>query len=135
MPLPRRRPRGETVADWLYELRWEPAPLGPALRGRLSANGASADGSDWAAYYDEVEPVLDEAAAGYALAAFRELGWEGDAERLADAVAPSRRPLLASLLALVEAVPGPRDPGELSRARREPPAGIRARRRTARPLR
>ena len=55
--------------------------------------------------------MLDEAAAGYALAAFRELEARGETRR-----PPSRRPLHASLEALVRAVPEPRDPAELLRA-------------------
>ena len=88
VPLPRRRRRARArrSRDWLYELRWEArrsAALRPTGSGEL---GASADGSDWADYYDEVEPVLDEAAAGFALAAFRELGPAADASC---AVAPA----------------------------------------------
>jgi 1-acyl-sn-glycerol-3-phosphate acyltransferase len=48
----------ESVADWLYEYRWTKTGLG--------ATAAHADETGWAAYYADVEPLLNEAAAGFA---------------------------------------------------------------------
>src|SRR5205814_2653464 len=44
------REGGESVDDWLYDYRWEPV----------------ADETGWDRYYGEVEPLLNDAAAGFA---------------------------------------------------------------------
>jgi 1-acyl-sn-glycerol-3-phosphate acyltransferase len=62
----------EAPADWLYEHRWESDPdTVPALDAEQLAREVG-----WADYYTGVEPLLEQAAAGFALAALRELGWE-----------------------------------------------------------
>jgi 1-acyl-sn-glycerol-3-phosphate acyltransferase len=52
------RDGGESVDDWLYEYRWEETGAG--------ATAAHADETGWAAYYADVEPLLNDAAAGFA---------------------------------------------------------------------
>jgi 1-acyl-sn-glycerol-3-phosphate acyltransferase len=135
-PLEQQAEEAESPADWLYEYRWEPMPLTGAGEPSVlaSARQAELDGLAAAreplaaevglnAYYEEVEPLLDRAAAAYARAAFRELGWDGDTRRLGDAagvcellgIDDSRRPLVAALLDLVELSPPDDEPRELLR--------------------
>jgi acyl transferase domain-containing protein len=95
--------RAETVADWLYEWRWEEAPSAGLDTGTLAGLAPAVEGSDWAVYYDDVEPLLDEAAAAYARAAL-------------DAVPEPARPRLAEALReLVAAHPDPRPAAGLLR--------------------
>ncbi len=118
------------IDDWLYELRWEeaplpesldpPAPTGDGQTPRLAAPSgisgalrAQRVGPETASgaqdYYDIVEPSLDRIATGFTLAALDDLGWDPhrDSGRPTDAVAealgvvPSHRRLLAGLLRMV----------------------------------
>ena len=118
------------IDDWLYELRWEEAPLPelpvpPAPSGDEQMLGLAAPsgisqaltaqrvGPEVASgaqdYYDTVEPSLDRIATGFTLAALDELGWDPhrDSGRPTDVVAealgvvPAHRRLLAGLLRMV----------------------------------
>ena len=89
-----------TVADWLYEVALgavaasaasRPRRLGDARRERRTA-------SDWGDYYDRGRARARRAAAGYALAAFRELG---PAARPSSRRARQLQPLLEALVRVV----------------------------------
>ncbi|MEA2686588.1 MAG: hypothetical protein QOE93_1783, partial [Actinomycetota bacterium] len=116
--LEERAGSGETVDDWLYELRWEavaggggPSVISDVGVAALAPAVASADRvaveQGWDAYYRDVEPVLEAAAAGFAWRGLVEAGWdpataagpvvEGDVEAATRTV-PGRRPLLAALI-------------------------------------
>ena len=64
----------EGLDDWLYEYRWEPSLLPGTTRTTIpdklevepSDTAELAARVGWSAYYDEVEPLLNEAAAGFA---------------------------------------------------------------------
>ena len=108
----------ESIDDWLYEDRWEPAPLAGAASSvsafHLDAEDlvtkadALSDASGWGRYYSEVEPALDELAAAYVACAFEELGWTLSAgaqiasSAVAELVPESRRPFASRLLAFLE---------------------------------
>jgi amino acid adenylation domain-containing protein len=116
--LPADRPPQGT--DWLYELRWEEAPLdvrGPSAAPPLRSSdavrtaveeihAAPEETPDVRQYYEVVEPALNRIAAGFAHAALSTLGWQPaadpgtPAETLADTlgIVPAHRRLFASLL-------------------------------------
>ncbi|MEA2828432.1 MAG: hypothetical protein QOG43_2871 [Actinomycetota bacterium] len=77
----------ETVDDWLYELRWEPVADagGPSVIAGVAASVLApvVDGADrvsaeqdWDGYYRDVEPVLEQAAAGFLWQALVAAGWD-----------------------------------------------------------
>jgi amino acid adenylation domain-containing protein len=120
----------EGIDDWLYELRWEEAPvstqpgspahplLAPSVVGarvRPSIERLCRD-SNRQQYYDTVEPLLNLVAVRSAQEALYELGYAADrssasADRLAAdlGVVPAHRRLFVRLVAIVQAAGGEPD--------------------------
>ncbi len=108
----------ESIDDWLYEDRWEPAaPIGEAAATTRAGVDAArlrqeadvlADTSGWPRYYGEIEPALDRVARAYIVCAFEELGLRlsaGDAIAISSIdqlIPPARRPFADRLLSILE---------------------------------
>lgn len=118
------QPAGESLDDWLYEERWEPAPQPAAgafpAAGQLAGTlapflDARADEHRFAEYYATVEPALNALTVGFVHDALRALGFDavrdgglaGDvlAERLG--VVPGQRRFFTRLLELAAAPAAP----------------------------
>lgn len=113
------------IDDWLYELRWEEAPLGAAPPGGAqglrhapdvaavleAGSGRPEDASDMTRYLDVVEPQVDRVAEGFTLSALESLGWrpERDASQPIEHVAAAlgvvarHQRLFAALVDMVRA--------------------------------
>ncbi len=109
----------ESIDDWLYEDRWEPAPLPGAETSAVSSAAlevevlereadAFSDASGWGRYYEEMEPALDALACAHVACAFEAFGWTlmpggrittGEIDRMIPA---SRRPFADRLFGFME---------------------------------
>lgn len=136
---------GDTMDDWLYDLRWETPPGGggpsviavpsPAALERVcaAADGTAVD-QGWDQYYEGVEPLLEQAAAGLVWNGLVEAGWDPAQTLVEDelavatgTVASRRRHLQALVDRLVDAGWVVRDGGSLrsaDRARPDPGAAL-----------
>ena len=117
--------RPSEIDDWLYELRWEVAPLEGAHRDATAlvrrahdvastleaSRGPPEATADLARYLDVVDPLLDSVTEGFVLNALEELGWTpaGDTMEPGAVVAgtldvvPRHRRLCAALVEMVRA--------------------------------
>ncbi len=87
-PLDQRTTPTETVADWLYELRWEAPvdgrggasvlerPIPEAIAPVQAGVDAVVREQDWTSYYTDAEPALQTAAAGFVWQLLDESGWD-----------------------------------------------------------
>ncbi|MEN3316494.1 MAG: hypothetical protein V7605_2728 [Acidimicrobiaceae bacterium] len=137
----RRSGPSDTMDDWLYDLRWETPPGGrgpsvialptpAALEPVCAAADVTATEQGWDRYYEGVEPLLEEAAAGLVWRALVEAGWdpaqavvEDELAKTTGTVDSRRRHLQALVDGLVHAGWVVRDGGSVrSSARARPDA-------------